>query len=173
MQSILLYLVRSSFATVWIGLNDRDQEHVWRWSSGAPDSVNGYTNWNDREPNDNSGIENCVEIYSATGQWNDLPCRHRHPYICEHSLECREPLGMENGTIPDDAITASNWTHPFVPQYGRLKATHEGLQSSWCTPILDGRQNLTVNLGGQMHVTVIQTQVTFIIHLNFHGIFVS
>ncbi|KAL9969230.1 hypothetical protein ACROYT_G021423 [Oculina patagonica] len=44
-------------------------------------------------------------------------------------IQCRgNPIGMENGTIPDESITASSWQDPFKPEAGRL-GNKDG---AWC-----------------------------------------
>jgi hypothetical protein len=63
----------------WIGLNDIAVEGMFVWPDGTPAT---YTNWNEGEPNDAGGIEDCVEIGSATGGWNDVPCDTLKTYIC-------------------------------------------------------------------------------------------
>jgi len=62
----------------WIGLTDKDQEGVWKWTSGE---TFGYSNWNAGEPNNWNGTtsENYVhmnlhgygEDFGSTGEWND------------------------------------------------------------------------------------------------------
>lgn len=44
-----------------------------------------------------------------------------------------EPLGMENGTIPDENITASSSASAAPPHLGRLNGP-----ASWCTGKADG-----------------------------------
>ena len=44
-----------------------------------------------------------------------------------------EPLGMENGTIPDENITASSSASAAPPHLGRLNGA-----ASWCTGKADG-----------------------------------
>ena len=66
--------------SVWIGLNDRDSEDRWAWSTGAAVS---YVSWNEGEPN-NSGIwgEDCVEMRNG-GLWNDEGCGSDRRFVCE------------------------------------------------------------------------------------------
>jgi hypothetical protein len=64
--------------SLWIGLNDQDQEGSYLWASGE---AVGYTHWLDGQPDDNpsSGGEDYVHIIrrgnafnAAPGFWNDL-----------------------------------------------------------------------------------------------------
>ena len=64
--------------SLWIGLNDQDQEGSYQWASGE---AVGYTHWLDGQPDDNpsSGGEDYVHIIrrgnafnAAPGFWNDL-----------------------------------------------------------------------------------------------------
>lgn len=68
------------------GLNDRAKELVFGWSSGKPLLPSSYTNWKPKEPQDNSGSNNCVRMIAESGRWDDVSCNLRNPYICEHSL---------------------------------------------------------------------------------------
>jgi cysteine-rich repeat protein len=63
----------------WIGLNDQSSEGDFVWASGQ---AVVYTNWEDGEPN-NSGDEDCAQIYSWDGKWNDGTCSSAIGYICE------------------------------------------------------------------------------------------
>ena len=46
-----------------------------------------YTNWRDGEPNNNddhaSRSQDCIAIYSETGEWDDGWCEFEHNFICE------------------------------------------------------------------------------------------
>jgi hypothetical protein len=87
----------------WIGLNDRDQEGTFTWTSGAGACLSNknattvaldaasYTRWGSGEPNNavyRLEDEDCVEVVmvssSALGShaWNDIQCWHLHNFIC-------------------------------------------------------------------------------------------
>tara|TARA_B100000683_G_C12290760_1_gene473867 strand:+ start:25 stop:726 length:702 start_codon:yes stop_codon:yes gene_type:complete len=68
----------------WIGLNDRGTEGEYVWESGTAFEFDA---WNDGEPNNFDDNENCVEMYSNTGLWNDVSCRNEQGFICSFSLE--------------------------------------------------------------------------------------
>ena len=67
----------------WIGLNDRRIEKHMVWSDGTPLD---FSNWDVKEPNDNSGQENCVEMTFLSGRWNDNRCSSYRGYICKKEL---------------------------------------------------------------------------------------
>ena len=61
-------------AGLWIGLHRINPGGPFAWVTGIKLE---YTNWNQGEPNDVGGIENCVHLTctnsTAPGKWNDLP----------------------------------------------------------------------------------------------------
>jgi hypothetical protein len=64
----------------WIGINDIEQEGSFAWSDGTPVD---FTAWNDGEPNNAGGAENCGHFTSwAEARWNDIPCGNFYPYFC-------------------------------------------------------------------------------------------
>ncbi|MEE8424258.1 MAG: C-type lectin domain-containing protein [Elusimicrobiota bacterium] len=63
---------------IWIGLNDRDKEGDWRWTSG--DAVK-YVGWSSGEPNDSDKNEDCAD-WNVEG-WNDIPCHVHIPFLCK------------------------------------------------------------------------------------------
>ncbi|NP_001107510.1 uncharacterized protein LOC100135366 precursor [Xenopus tropicalis] len=63
----------------FLGLNDLQTEGTFLY----PDSsAVGYVNWDVREPNNDKGVEDCVEIYT-TGKWNDKSCQEIRLIVCE------------------------------------------------------------------------------------------
>uniref|UniRef100_A0A668A4W8 C-type lectin domain-containing protein n=1 Tax=Myripristis murdjan TaxID=586833 RepID=A0A668A4W8_9TELE len=73
--------ISSHKTSVWIGLNDRDNEGTWKWTDGTP-MTKSY--WNANQP-DNWGEEDCVHInnFEAVNNWNDLSCGSSLRWICE------------------------------------------------------------------------------------------
>ncbi len=65
-QWIVNTFITSSNKGAWIGLNDIDQEGIYKWVSGE---VFSYSNWNSGEPN-NAGNEDVVAM-TINGKWND------------------------------------------------------------------------------------------------------
>lgn len=55
----------------------RESEFIW--------SKNGnritFTPWSPGDPNDKEGNENCIEMFGATGVWNDRKCDLTH-FLC-------------------------------------------------------------------------------------------
>ncbi|MHC4836571.1 MAG: C-type lectin domain-containing protein [Planctomycetota bacterium] len=71
------------FDDTWIGLNDRQQEGLWVWLDGVPVV---YEHWDNGEPNDGGGGEDCGLIMTRNGrqsEWDDRPCDSGRPSICE------------------------------------------------------------------------------------------
>ncbi|XP_070537638.1 perlucin-like protein [Ptychodera flava] len=68
-------------STMWIGLNDRAIEGIWKWYSGSKVE---YFNWAARQPDNWRGNEDCVEIWDREkGLWNDRKCTEKRGYICK------------------------------------------------------------------------------------------
>ena len=68
-----------AFTPYWIGLSDVVSEGTFVWSNGQPVT---YTNWNAGQP-DNSGNEDFVQVWTASGTWNDLPGGSNLRYVME------------------------------------------------------------------------------------------
>ena len=70
---------------------------------------------------------------------------------------CFEPLGVANGLIPDDALTASSSLDDNMrPYYGRVLKTSSGKTASrgcWCARKSDTAQYLQVDLRRSMTLT--------------------
>ena len=73
----------------FIGLYRRESNFLWTDGSKAD-----YSNWNENEPNNDQGIENCGEITSRhvfygidEGKWNDVPCDKLDVAVCQ--IECK------------------------------------------------------------------------------------
>lgn len=81
-----IFLSRLTKKTVWIGLNDRDEEGTWKWVDGSPLTL---TYWAATQPDNgggdpNWGEEDCVHIRAEFDDlWNDLSCEASLQWICE------------------------------------------------------------------------------------------
>ncbi|XP_035247102.1 macrophage mannose receptor 1 [Anguilla anguilla] len=68
---------------VWIGLSDILHEGKFAWSDGSPVK---YTNWAEKEPNNNGEIgEHCASMSHSilvTGRWNDEKCHENRGWVC-------------------------------------------------------------------------------------------
>jgi len=67
---------------VLIDATDSATEGTWRWSTGE---AFAYANWNDGEPNNWNGDENCAQIDAASGNWNDVSCSTEGAFVCEYA----------------------------------------------------------------------------------------
>ena len=70
---------------------------------------------------------------------------------------CKDPLGMENGSIPNSAITASSQLgSTWTASHSRLN--YKGTYGAWIPEVNDRSQWLQVNFGRETQVTGIGTQ---------------
>ena len=68
---------------------------------------------------------------------------------------CAQPLGMENGQIKDDQITASSHFKKYEPYEGRLNAKG-GL--GWHAMYTTSKEYLQIDFRGQVNITAVATQ---------------
>ncbi|XP_051257321.1 C-type mannose receptor 2-like [Dicentrarchus labrax] len=61
---------------IWLGMIADN----WMWSDGSPTS---FRNWENTNPDNNGGAENCVVIRkSFQNQWDDTACDRSYPFVC-------------------------------------------------------------------------------------------
>ncbi|GKY98913.1 collectin-11 [Mayamaea pseudoterrestris] len=59
----------------WIGLTDSAEEGKYVWTTNQPlSTVPGNDNWSTLEPNQQTALEDCVNIIASNGKWNDVVC---------------------------------------------------------------------------------------------------
>ncbi|XP_060593952.1 aggrecan core protein-like [Ruditapes philippinarum] len=120
------FLVKHRGHTAWIGLNDRNYEEKFEWSSG--DSLN-YTNWKPGRKNHRHGHQDCVFMQATTGQWDDVNCGgdthhtevvhgHGHAYICQYAIKNATAVST-SGHAPDGNLNlCSQHLHSQVSRDG-------------------------------------------------------
>ncbi|XP_075331571.1 E-selectin-like [Odontesthes bonariensis] len=74
----LSQLDASTLNRAWIGLSSG--EYSWSWSDSHYD-VTSFSNWNDGQPNNWDGQEDCVSMFDSGG-WNDNNCDNYLKPIC-------------------------------------------------------------------------------------------
>ncbi|XP_017738309.1 PREDICTED: collectin-10 [Rhinopithecus bieti] len=74
------YVAKSGFFRVFIGVNDLEREGQYVFTDNTP--LQNYSNWNEGEPSDPYGHEDCVEMLSS-GRWNDTECHLTMYFVCE------------------------------------------------------------------------------------------
>jgi hypothetical protein len=75
----------------WLDLTDSAEEGVFVSAAGETPP---FVAWNEGEPNDSGGAEDCVELQTldpAAPFWNDLSCTQTIGYVCEDDLGVPEP----------------------------------------------------------------------------------
>ncbi|KAJ6652004.1 hypothetical protein lerEdw1_015829 [Lerista edwardsae] len=76
--------VRSQFrGSFWTGLNDLQEESVFRWTTQEPlaQEVAQYL----QDDLANGGLKDCVWFDAATGLLRDASCKEKRPYLCKGS----------------------------------------------------------------------------------------
>jgi hypothetical protein len=87
------FIANNTHSESWLGLlraTPNQTGSAFVCSNGETPLADGTTRgqfpWNDAEPNNHSGSENCAEIYGDWGAWNDLNCSRTLPSWCEGPL---------------------------------------------------------------------------------------
>ncbi|XP_053379582.1 C-type lectin domain family 4 member F-like isoform X2 [Mercenaria mercenaria] len=111
------FLVKHHSHTAWIGLDDRNNEESFEWTSG--DAVT-YTNWKPgRKDYRHHGSEDCVFMSPTTGEWDDTQCGgnnlfseillgHRHAYICQFATVITSTASTLNPALDGNVHLCGN-----------------------------------------------------------------
>ena len=87
----------------WIGLRMNCPTCEFEWTDQS--SFN-YAHWQEGEPNNSEGLENCVHLKHDAGDiWNDQKCTWRMGYICQYYLSgspLQPPSPPKDGPCPND-----------------------------------------------------------------------
>ena len=91
---ILDLLEKEGKDSAWVGLQRNTSDLVFYWVNGS--ELRGkYSAWNDGEPNNSGGVENCAYMKGYRninkGKWNDCRCElEAHPLspsvVCQKAI---------------------------------------------------------------------------------------
>ena len=70
----------SVVASIWLGLNDIEEEGEWVWSNGEE---HNYVNWTMNEPNQFWSDEYDCAYITPYGEWGTSQCDYLSAYMCE------------------------------------------------------------------------------------------
>ncbi|XP_077970679.1 uncharacterized protein LOC144425162 [Styela clava] len=118
------FLIDHLAGSTWIGGHATQNIYQFQWSDN---SAWDFTNWFEGEPN--NVAQGCALMWKEKNyEWDDLGCTELRNYACKKPIEdCWEQLGMEDGRILDQQITASSeWNQNHAPYYGRLNNYPDG-----------------------------------------------
>eukprot|EP01084_Bolivina_argentea_P192165 329955_1 len=91
-------LMKSFYSQVYIGLNDRDNETVWKWLDGTScnyvvetglciDDNHWAINTDNTEPNNDNNGEDCGVFIVAEVAFNDISCSIPKQFVCGYGLK--------------------------------------------------------------------------------------
>ncbi|CAH1774399.1 unnamed protein product [Owenia fusiformis] len=142
---------------LWIGLLQRAGGGFF-WNDGKPVS---YVNWQNGEPSDKEGSnENCVEMYSESGTWNDHMCNEGRWYICKADKQTPATLPSRSTTRqlttsltpPTTTVMTTSakntFTLPPTPGTTRIFTLPPWLQTTPLNGIRTTRRAFTLPAGG-------------------------
>ncbi|XP_039649762.1 galactose-specific lectin nattectin-like [Perca fluviatilis] len=76
--------VTGTYKNAWIGATDAVKEGTWLWTDG---SKFDYKIFNAGQPDNASGVENCLEMNYEGKNWNDRPCStYQASFVCSKNL---------------------------------------------------------------------------------------
>ncbi|KAM4562980.1 galactose-specific lectin nattectin-like [Odontesthes bonariensis] len=81
--SELVKKVTGAHHHVWVGGFDIVADKKWLWTDGSDFN---YRRWHTGLPDNQGGIEHCLEINYGATYWNDAPCDHGRYFICGKNL---------------------------------------------------------------------------------------
>jgi hypothetical protein len=115
----------------WLGLNDIEKEGNFKWIDGT--NVD-YVEWQQMEPNDRIGAEDCVVSHWPKGEmvvrWNDVPCthsEHRYAGLCAADPYPAPLCEDQAESASRDAFPVEYCAVPVEPPIVRLEFTKEPL----------------------------------------------
>ncbi|CAK8681517.1 unnamed protein product [Clavelina lepadiformis] len=147
---LLLSRATRTFATTfWIGLKDTAglDGRSFTWADG---SILDYVNWVDGEPNNFEDQEDCAEMHTNSGQWNDDNCGIMNNFICEKyvgssAVTIGPTPNIMGGCPADDAVERCN---NLSAAAAVIQNSHE--QAFFTSQLRSVGQNVWIGMSGQI-----------------------
>ncbi|XP_062577533.1 uncharacterized protein LOC134239370 [Saccostrea cucullata] len=128
----------------WAGLH-KSSSSGFTWSDQSPTN---FVNWDVNEPSSNDqwgNNENCMEIHSWNGKWNDLDCTQKRGYVCQRNpvsdVNPHTPPQPSNSTFPSPSGTLAPPTPPLTPPTQGPKGSSSTPQGSG-KPTINGQTKI-------------------------------
>ncbi|CAH1231054.1 BCAN [Branchiostoma lanceolatum] len=114
----LVYSVKP-LANFWIGLDDRREEGVWRWSDGTVLRAEDFQTWVPGEPNNYQGTQHCGRYWASMEQWDDVVCYVRYLFVCQIG----QPSANTQSYTPANVVQTSAVRITRSPNKGTTRPT--------------------------------------------------
>ncbi|CAI5788830.1 Uncharacterized protein PODLI_1B041026 [Podarcis lilfordi] len=170
--------LESKVRTFWTGMF-RNIHGNWLW---LDNSVVDFVNWNEGEPSPQTN-EDCVEMYSSSGTWNNFYCSSYRAYICkrpkiieivstEKAPENKEPRKTDDTPAPSNrkvtaaivvtlliVMVAAIACYYFYKKRNRLVLTDDNFENSLyfnssSTPETSDTKDLVMNMECNEHAAI-------------------
>ena len=127
-NSEVLALAKSKGVTrFWIGIHDITNEGNFTYDSNG--QTISYMNWFLNEPNNIGSGEDCAE--AMVGNWNDLSCKGKRPFVCEKTQKTSSRLVETCKILIISTIVPIQISDTNIDTCDRHLATRN-VSKSWC-----------------------------------------
>ncbi|XP_072020262.1 macrophage mannose receptor 1-like [Amphiura filiformis] len=123
--------VYDDYIAYWLGIRTYSAGGKYSWSDGSPLD---YIKWQEGEPNDFNGEEQCGEYYATDANWNDINCGEKIPFICKRANGNIQPITyaptpLPTGNCPNGALKFDSRCYMFLGALVEDRTDWEGARA--------------------------------------------